>query len=280
MIPALVEKIVWLASSYLATAILSTLLLIVGAFFVRYLIARQIRGIAEAAPEMRRRWLIQLRQGTLLLILFGLLVIWGQELRIFAVSLFAIAAAIVIATKELIMCISGALLIASGKPFQVGDRIEIGGYRGDVFDHGWLTTTLLEIGPGNNLHQHTGRTLMLPNALFLTQVVRNETSTNEYVLHMMIIPMKQSDDWRSARERLLKIASEECAPFLADAQRQMERIGERESIKSLSVEPRISLQIPEPDRVNLVLRFPSPAVRRGRIEQRILDRWLEYPAAA
>ena len=41
-----------------------------------------------------------------------------------------------------------------------------------------------------------------------------------------------------------------------------------------SVTPRVSIQIPEPGRVNLLLRIPTPAHRTSRLEQMILRRFL------
>lgn len=64
------------------------------------------------------------------------------EIETFALSITAIAVALVIATKELILCVSGALYRASSKAFQIGDWIEIGPHFGEVVDHGIGSTTL------------------------------------------------------------------------------------------------------------------------------------------
>ena len=37
---------------------------------------------------------------------------------------------------------------ATSRSFKLGDRIEIGDYRGDVIDYNLFTTTILETGPG------------------------------------------------------------------------------------------------------------------------------------
>ena len=71
-----------------------------------------------------------LKTGLLLLLLFGAIAIWAQELRTLALSFVAIAAAIVVATKELLMCLSGTLLRSSSRNVSLGDRVEIAGVRG------------------------------------------------------------------------------------------------------------------------------------------------------
>jgi small-conductance mechanosensitive channel len=53
------------------------------------------------------------------------------------------------------------------KAYAFGDRIENAGIRGNAVDHNALTTTILEIGPGQTSHQYTGRTMVIPNSFFL-----------------------------------------------------------------------------------------------------------------
>jgi len=197
------------------------------------------------------------------------------------VSFIALAVALVIATKELILCLSGAIVRAASKSYAIGDRIEIAGKRGDVVDQDLFTTTLLEIGPGNASHQYTGRAIVLPNSLLLTNPVINETYTHDYAMHVFFIPLSVSEDWQLAEKILLEAAHVECDPFLEEARIHMKHLEKRQLMDSPTVEPRVTLQIPEAGRVNLLLRIPVPSRRKGRLEQAILRRFLaEYPRAS
>ncbi len=60
--------------------------------------------------ESKRRFLVASRNITLLLVLFSLAFIWSAQIQTLALSMFAVAAAVVVATKELIMCLSGSIL--------------------------------------------------------------------------------------------------------------------------------------------------------------------------
>ncbi|MEQ8770983.1 MAG: mechanosensitive ion channel [Phycisphaerales bacterium] len=248
----------------------ATLVLVLCIVLARGMLSRWVRRSTKASPDMQRRWLIQIRNILLLALVIGLLVIWGAQLRTVALSAVAIAAALVIATKELIMCVSGTILEGSGRGFSIGDRIEVAGIRGDVFDQTLLTTTVLEVGPGHQTHQYTGRTVTLPNSLFLTSPIINETATDEYVLHLIVVPLKADEDLPRLERALLEAAVAESSSYLDDAKKNMERIGSTRGLKSLSVEPRVTVQLVEPGRANLVLRLPAPARRRGQIEQAIL----------
>ncbi|MFG0292103.1 MAG: mechanosensitive ion channel family protein [Phycisphaerales bacterium JB050] len=254
--------------------IVATVALIGVILLLRWLIVRSIVESNRVPSEHRRRLLASVRNLMIGLLLIGVIIIWGSEIKAVAISVLAVAAAIVLATKELIMCISGSLLRTGSHAFKIGDRIEVNGIRGDVFDTTMLTTTLFEVGPGPNAHQSTGRTIQLPNSMFLSQPVINETATDHYVLHSLIIPLKITEDIAAAEHALINAARAECSGYLDTARKNMEQIGKSQGIEALSVEPRISVHLPDPERVNLMLRFPVPARRKGRVEQAILRRYI------
>jgi hypothetical protein len=45
-------------------------------------------------------------------------------------------------------------------------------------------------------------------------------------------------------------------------------------LEAPSPEPRITIQLPEPGKIQLVIRFPAPDRGRSRVEQAILRRYL------
>jgi small-conductance mechanosensitive channel len=210
-----------------------------------------------------------------LIFVTGLVFIWFHELSTFAVSLVALAVALVLATKELILCLSGTALRAGTNAYTLGDRIEIAGTRGNVVDQNLLATTVLEIGPGHTSSQYTGRAVIFPNSLLLSHPVVNETYMKEFTVHIMNIPLTIRDDWHGAERLLLDIAKEECAPFVDEAQHHIKQLEGKAWLDAPSVQPRVSIQLPEPGRINLLLRVPSPSHRTSRIEQAILRRFLQ-----
>jgi small-conductance mechanosensitive channel len=113
--------------------LISTFLLMLAIVILRTLTARFIRKNVVSS-ELRGRLLVNFRNGFLLLGVLGLALIWGDQIRSLALSIVAIAVAFVVATKELILCISGAILKGSAGSFNLGDRIQIKDFRGDVID--------------------------------------------------------------------------------------------------------------------------------------------------
>ncbi|MBI1290559.1 mechanosensitive ion channel [bacterium] len=168
------------------------------------------------------------------------------------------------------------------KGAKVGDRIEISGHRGDIIDQTLLSTTLLEVGPGQLTHQSTGRAIVLPNAVFLSGVLINESYTEEYIAHTFQIPLKIDEDWERAEQVLLEACVAEVAPFIDEAKRHMEELHRSTALDAPNVDPRVIVKVPEAGKLTLVARIPAPSRKKGRVEQAILRRFLKtfYPKKA
>ncbi len=251
----------------------ATVLALLSILLLRSAVARAVER-SDLPAARRRQMLVQTRNGAIVLFIAATAVIWAQELQTVALSLAALGVAFVVATKELIMCLSGALVRLSSNGFSLGDRIEVNGMRGDVIDIGALTTTIFEVGPGPAIHKATGRTIVLPNSIFLTSPVTNETFTDDFVLHATTVPLRRDADWRMHEACLLEAAHAECAAFMEEARANMERLGRKHGLDAPSVEPRVWIRLLDPDKLELVVRFPSPTRVRGQVEQAVLRRYL------
>ena len=268
------ENVDWLPENFvISDAVLSLLatsvILIVTVMILRALTARFIQRTVQS-PELRGRWLINSRNGFLLLMLLGLVMIWGEELRTLALSIVAIAVAFVVATKELILCFTGSILKSGSRSFVLGDRIQIKDLRGDVIDQTLLATTILEVGPGKHMHQRTGRRIVIPNALFVSEPVVNESFTTHYDFHVFTVPFKREDNWQLAQTALLESANRQCQSYLELVRRYMSKIGSQRGLMMPTVEPRVSLQVPVAGEIHLTVRLPVKAGERNFIEQNIL----------
>lgn len=256
------------ALKLLKSAILLALVLMVRTF----LTATVLRLSPQS--EQRRRWVVNIRNTSILLIMLGLAALWAEAVETFGTLVLALGVGFVIGTKELLMCVTGSFLRTVANTYTVGDRIEISGFRGDVIDLTLFTTTLLEVGPGPNLHLRTGRTIVVPNSKLLGDVVVNESFMKQYVVHVFHVPVRLDGDWRKAEEGLLKAAEAECAPFLDEARDYMERLERSHGLQGIPVQPRALLQLTDADKGTIVIRVPAPVGRQGAIEQAIVRRYL------
>ena len=253
-----------------------SILLVAVLIVIRSIVSRIVTPRLGNAEE-RSRFLAASRNTIALLVFLGLAAVWANAIHSFLLSVVALAAAMVIATKELILCLSGSVVRTIGRSFTLGDRIEWGAVRGDVIDITLLTTTLLEVGPGHNFHMPTGRSIIMPNSKLLDTAIFNESKTGRYVVHTLRIPLELSADLDLDRAERLALESiqEICGEFLEPARAWMEGLEHTHNfIHSPSAEPRVYLRVADPHCVEMLLRFPSPVRRQGRVEQEILRHFL------
>ena len=225
-------------------------------------------------PEQRRRVIKAWRYGLVCLLLILLVAIWAQQLRSAALVISAFAVAIVLAGKELIQCVLGWWIKIIGGHFRMGDRIQVGAYKGDVLDYGMLTTTLLEVDPKRGKQQRTGSVLTFPNSLLLSETVRNETSRLTYSWHEIRVVVPAGDDWRKAEAELSKCAHDEWQRHAELAQAEIESLAGDFSTAAGSSEPNIFVTQLDDGRVSLHLDIGLPVRDSRAVEDRIVRAYL------
>ncbi len=250
----------------------ASIFFLAGLLLLRHLGLRGIAQRKNVPAKIRRRWIAALRNVVLVLLVVGMGVVWSNQIRAITATMMVVAVAIVLATKEYFLNLTGFLFRSTAQFFAVGDRIEVGDLRGDVIDQSFLGITLMEISK-NNLY--TGSAIFIPNLKFLTVSVRNETYTKDFVFHFITVPVKLDDKWQVSRDALLEAGRKVCRPFLKEAREYMKEVADRHSLDTPPIEPRIYTNLPKPDQINLVLRVPMPARRRGRLEQEIVQAYMQ-----
>lgn len=248
--------------------ILNTIILIFIVWSTRNLFNRGVRKSSWRMEE-KRKWYVSIRNWSTMILLIGFFSIWSTEIQTFAVSVVAVSAALIISGKETILCIHGGLLRSMNGLFKVGDRIEVDGIRGDVIDANLFVTKIMEIGPQNFTHQFTGRSIIIPNAVFLTKQVINESFMHKYVLHVFKLAFKRDEDLDLAESCMKEAADKVCSEFVEKAQKNMDQIRFREEIDVPKAEPRITFRFPSSSEVEMIVRIPSPASKKGNLEQAI-----------
>lgn len=265
---------------FITVKLIATVVIVLLLWMSRYFIARYIRrSRRDWTSQQRLRWINSTRSFVFVLILLSVILLWGETIQGFALSVFAIAFAMVFSVKELCMSFNGSVVRFRGKLFEIGDRIEVGEIRGDVIDTTLLSTTVEEVGKGGSNHLYTGRRISFSNSLFLTQPVTNESFLENYYMIRMEIPLPIKSNWKEGKQILLKIAEEEMMPYLEQARSRLRQMERRRGMQLPSVDPRATISIPDPEQIVLSLRMPTPVHLKERLEQVVLTRFLDsfYP---
>lgn len=257
----------------------ASLLLLVTLWIARRAVLSVIRARSDRPLHKQRRLIASSRNLFLFLALLGLVLIWAPQLRTFALSLTAVAVAIVVATKELILCFSGAVLRATTRAFSVGDWIEVGDIRGEVTDHTLLATTVQEIGvPG---HLATGRTIIMPNSMLLVAPVRNQTALREYAYHHFTVTIEPIPKLEGIREKAISIVEEHYEPFREPAARSNAAIERRNHADLPDPAPTIRFRTTDLGKLRAEITLFCPLSAAEQLESEITWQLLTtlHPAA-
>lgn len=235
--------------------------------WARYL----VRG--EISAEKRRMHLVWARNVIWFLVFFVIISVWASTIAGFALSLAAVAGAVLIVSKELLMCVLGYLYITFVRPFKVGDLIEINQLHGRVIDIDIFATTLAELGYAG---QQTGKMAEFPNGLLLTTPLKNTSLTGDYVLHLFRMPIPDEAMWDLDRveSAALAAADEATQTWQSEAEAHFRKISDESFIAFPSGRNKILWDFSDPEQLMLVIRVACPSHLRLKVEQAVFrDTW-------
>jgi small-conductance mechanosensitive channel len=159
-----------------APAAVLALLLLLGIFLLRRLATSTID---DNARRYRVRKLITYF-GVFLVAILLLSAASSQVARL-SVAIGAIGAATVFALQEVIASLAGWVALSFGNFYRPGDRVQLGGIKGDVIDIGLLRTTLMEIGSWVDGDQYSGRMVRVANSFVFKEPVFNYSAEFPFV---------------------------------------------------------------------------------------------------
>jgi len=253
-------------SSFLSAVVAFSILLL-----VRYLLIRAVQGLNYKNFEARHKWTSIVRNISLVMVVVIFFSMWGEELRSMAISLAAVAVALVLALKEIILSFIGGLLKVSSHLFEIGDRITVKGIRGEIIDHNFLTTTLFEIGPGERSNQYTGRQIKIPNSVFITGSMIITPGGNHYTLHVFTLPVVLDNNMFAKQKILLEAAEAVAAPYAQLAEEYITRMCRKQKVKVPDLKPRVLYEIPDPKTAEFHIRIPVPFDSMTRTTNKVKD---------
>ena len=258
----------------LVTTALIVAVALVAGFLVERLLLRRTRDRYRAYYARKAgRYVV----AVLALISVGIL--WRPFAGQLGLVIGLATAGIAFAMQEVIGAIAGWFNILSGSIFRVGDRVQLGGVRGDVIDITPLRTKVMEMGSATDDdtwvrgRQYTGRIVAISNKMTFTEPVYNYSAAFEFIWEEILVPVAFGDDWRTAEQ----IIADEAVRVSTsqEARAAIEDMIRRYPLARTEVEPRVFVRATD-DYLELAARFVVP-VRTARqvkdeVTRRILDR--------
>ena len=193
--------------------------------------------------------------------------IWLEGLRSLGTFLGLLSAGLAIALKDVVGSLAGWVFVLWRRPFQLGDRIQIGGQAGDVVDIRPFQFTLLEIGNWVDADQSTGRIIHVPNLLVFTESLYNYTAQFDFIWNEVPVLITFESDWKGAKEILQEILDERVGETVKEAERAMKTASRKFLIHFRKLTPKVYTSVKDSG-VLLTLRFICKArQRRGTAEE-------------
>ncbi len=245
--------------------LLFTVLLFVVLLFLSKL-ARQLARGATRSGERSAFWVRQgIGLGTTIVLLIGTASIWFDDPTRLTTALGLVTAGLAFALQRVVTALAGYFVILRGSTFNVGDRIVMGGVRGDVIALGFLQTTIMEMGqppPVQNAapamwvkaRQYTGRIVTVSNAKIFEDAVFNYTRNFSYVWEELSIYIAYRDDWQAVEKLMLDAAMKHTVQVSKLAEQDIRKIEERFAVQRSGIEPKVYVRMTE-NWIELTVRF-------------------------
>jgi len=260
LIPGQWEKVI-------VTALLIGMALLASHLWARYL----SRGAISA--EKRRLHLVWARNIIWFAALLVIVSVWASTIAGFALSVAAVAGALLIVSKELVMCVHGYLYVTVVQPYKIGDVIEFNQLHGRVVDIDMFATTLVELDKAG---QRTGKVAEFPNGLLLTHPLINASPNGAYALHAIQIPIPErvSHDLDRIEAAAVAAADHATAAWSEEAMTHFRKASEENFIALPSGKTKVSWDFSNPEHLVLVIRVACPVGQRAKVEQAVFrDTW-------
>lgn len=232
-------------------------LVITGLFLLlAWLVSRGLRLLtrpltSDRASKRVQFWTRQAIQlGTAILQIIGVMSIWFDEPARLATFLGLFSAGLAFALQRVVTALAAYFVLLRGKTFNVGERIKMGGVRGDVISLGFIQTTIMEMGeppsvqsedPGMwvQARQYTGRIVTVTNDKIFENPVYNYSRDFPYIWEELRIGVPYDADKTRAEQIVLEAArryTKRTAELGEESLKEMER---RYVLGRSELEPRV-----------------------------------------
>jgi small-conductance mechanosensitive channel len=191
---------------------------------------------------------------TAVLLILGLLAIWFDNPNRLATAVGLVTAGVAFALQKVITALAGYFVILRANIFSVGDRITMGGVRGDVIALSFIHTTIMEMGQLPSIQettspswvksrQFTGRIVTVTNDKIFEEPVYNYTRDFPYLWEEISIPISYTADRDRAEQILLECADRHTEHINEMSQEALRIMRDRYFLHPADITPKVYYQI-------------------------------------
>ena len=244
----------------------------VAIYGARRLLSRAlVRRMSDTTARYRARKLVGL--ASWLAVLLFAAAVFSDHLGGLGVAFGVAGAGLAFALQEVISSIAGWLAITFAGFYKIGDRVLLGGIRGDVIDIGVLRTTLFEIGDWVRGDLYNGRVVRVANSFVFKEPVFNYSADFPFLWDGIVVPVRHGSDWALARRILEEVAEELTGEYARGVESTWAKMTRNYVIEAARVEPMVTM-IADTTAMNYTVRYVVDFKKRRAVEDTIFERIL------
>lgn len=259
---------------FLAHRATLTLAIVISAIVLRSLYIRSVRRRRDILTPDDRRRMSTVHVTTVLAICMTVLVLWLPQIQHFILSITAVAVALVIATKELSLCLLGAFVVRTSRAFSIGDWISVDTHFGEVIERNFLTTSIQEIEKRS--FTSTGRTAVVPNSLFLSKTVINQNFLRRYQFHRFSITIEPDAFPIDAEDQLQRRIESLTSHFMVTAQRYNKVLEQRTGIDIPDAQPLVEFSTNDVAKLVTTITVFCPTEEITALEKAMMREFFDW----
>jgi len=191
--------------------------------------------------------------GYLLTIILFIIVL-SDKLAGLTVAFGVAGAGIAFALQEVIASFAGWLAILFGDFYKTGDRVQLGGIKGDVMDIGVLRTTIMETGQWVDGDLYNGRIVLIANSYVFKEPVFNYSGDFPFLWDEIKIPIQYGSNYEKTKIILEKIGVEVAGDLTQKSQEKWQKMQQKYLLEEAQTKPMVSL-IANDNWVEFTLRY-------------------------
>ena len=197
------EDITGIKADYIYLFTLSILIIIIFHF-----VKKLIPSVSNKVKDEKKEFIVSKGLDTIITIieLILLLLLWSDYVNNIVTFISFISAAMTIALRDVIFNFFSGVYIKTKKIFQIEDRIEINGIKGDVISINSLGFEILEVEE-EEFGQSTGKIITIPNSLVFTNPVKNYNKAFKYIWDEIKVHVPLDCDLTKTKNNLYKIVN-------------------------------------------------------------------------
>ncbi|MDD2797105.1 MAG: mechanosensitive ion channel family protein [Bacteroidales bacterium] len=170
-----------------------------------------------------------------------LTIVYSDKLGGLTVALGVAGAGIAFALQEVIASFAGWLAIMFGGFYKTGDRVQLGGIKGDVMDIGVLRTTIMETGQWVDGDLYNGRIVLIANSYVFKEPVFNYSGEFPFLWDEIKIPIQYGSNYDLASELIMEAAIKVVGDLSDQSKLIWEKLQIKYKIEDAQTQPMVTL---------------------------------------